>query len=635
MKQDTLKGVSCFFYIFVVYDCKINTYMKRLLKIALLLFVAACTAPAPEPALTLDGDSNYPVATEGGTVTVNFTTNQDDWGFDTGGASWLSASKGMNSLTLTAAANEETTPRSAKIRIFAPATGSPQAAVTVTVSQPGFVFIPTLSLDCGNELTLSAEKQDYPITILTNMSSWEYEQEGTWLKTSASGNILTLSADENTKDVDREAHITVYAPSRKIYEMTVHLSILQKGSDITYELENLSETETSNSYLVTHNGVFEFNATVRGNGAACEGLKAPAALSPAGAKLVWQTRKDLISSVSLEGENIRFETTQGTGNALIAATNASGEIIWSWHIWKPEEEIVGLPVESGVTAMNLNLGALMENPNDVSSYGLLYQWGRKDPLPGSPILNEGTTYTKNLEVYDIDGNPVKIGSTSMYDTKNNTLAYSISHPTVCISNNAQYSTSPDWLRPAESNTALWGNPQGTVREEGQYLNTGTKTFYDPCPVGWRVPDPQTFLHITSSGGFTWATGETEGEMHWYDLGGETEFAAQDLNGDGWINLLDFQNGWHLILDRSSGATSYFPATTRYNGQYAMFMGSMVGLWGNYWSNAPSLDNDRKDTYRGAALAFGIKEYTGEWSFSVSPVSNGGRADAYAIRCIKD
>lgn len=635
MKQDTPLRVSCFFYIFVVYDCKINTYMKRILKIALLLFVAACTAPAPEPALTLDGDSNYPVATEGGTVTVNFTTNQDDWGFDTGGASWLSASKGMNSLTLTAAANEETTPRSAKIRIFAPATGSPQAAVTVTVSQPGFVFIPTLSLDCGNELTLSAEKQDYPITILTNMSSWEYEQEGTWLKTSASGNILTLSADENTKDVDREAHITVYAPSRKIYEMTVHLSILQKGSDITYELENLSETETSNSYLVTHNGVFEFNATVRGNGAACEGLKAPAALSPAGAKLVWQTRKDLISSVSLEGENIRFETTQGTGNALIAATNASGEIIWSWHIWKPEEEIVGLPVESGVTAMNLNLGALMENPNDVSSYGLLYQWGRKDPLPGSPILNEGTTYTKNLEVYDIDGNPVKIGSTSMYDTKNNTLAYSISHPTVCISNNAQYSTSPDWLRPAESNTALWGNPQGTVREEGQYLNTGTKTFYDPCPVGWRVPDPQTFLHITSSGGFTWATGETEGEMHWYDLGGETEFAAQDLNGDGWINLLDFQNGWHLILDRSSGATSYFPATTRYNGQYAMFMGSMVGLWGNYWSNAPSLDNDRKDTYRGAALAFGIKEYTGEWSFSVSPVSNGARADAYAIRCIKE
>ena len=601
----------------------------------LLLVVAACTAPAPEPSLTLEGSDTYSIPAGGGTVSISFSTNQDDWGFDVGSATWLSGSKGKNNLTFTAARNEETVPRSAKIRIFAPSTGSPQASAMVTVSQSGSIFVPELSLDCGKELTLSAEKQNYPITIRTNMPTWEYELEGNWLEASASGNILTLSVPENTKDVDREAHITVYAPSRKVYEMTASVSIIQKGSDITYELENLSEKETSNSYLITHNGVFEFNATVRGNGVACEGLKEPAALSPAGAKLVWQTRKGLISSVSLEGENIRFETTKGTGNALIAATNASGDIIWSWHIWKPEEEILELPVESGVTAMNLNLGALMENPNDVSSYGLLYQWGRKDPLPGSPILNEGTTYTKNLEVYDIDGNPVKIGSTSMYDTKNNTLAYSISHPTVCISNNAQYSTSPDWLRPAESNTALWGNPKGTVREEGVYVNKGTKTYYDPCPIGWRVPDPQTFRHITSSGGFTWASGETEGEMHWYDLGGEAEFAAQDLNGDGWINLLDFQNGWHLILDRTSGTASYFPATTRYNGQYAMFMGSMVGLWGNYWTNTPSLDNDLKDTYRGAALAFGIKEYTGEWSFSVSPVSNGGRADAYAIRCIKD
>lgn len=601
----------------------------------LFLLFAACTAPVPEPSLTLEGSDTHSIPAEGGTVSLSFSTNQEDWDFDLGNASWLSGSKGKSSLTLTATANEETAPRSAKVRIFAPASGSPQASVTVTVSQSGSIFIPTLSLDCGNELTLTAEKQDYPVTIQTNMSSWEYELEGNWLSTSVSGNILTLSVEENKKDVDREAHITIYAPSRKVYEKTVILRITQKGSDKVHDLENLSEKETSNSYLITHNGIFEFNATVRGNGVACEGLEEPAALSPAGAKLVWQTRKGLISSVSLEGDSIRFETSEGTGNALIAATDEAGNIIWSWHIWKPEEDIVGLPVESGATAMNLNLGALMENPNDVSSYGLLYQWGRKDPLPGSPILNEGTAYTKNLEVYDMDGNPVSIGSTSMYDTENNTLAYSIAHPTVCISNNAQFSTSPDWLRPAESNTALWGNPEGTLREEGAYVNTGTKTFYDPCPVGWRVPDPQTFCHVTSSGGFTWASGETEGEMHWYDLGGEAEFAAKDLNGDGWINLLDYQNGWYLVLDRPSGTASYFPATTRYNGQYAMFMGSMVGLWGNYWSNAPSLDNDRNDTYWGAALAFGIKEYTGEWSFSVSPVSNGSRADAYAIRCIKE
>jgi len=608
--------------------------MKHLSRLGFLLLFVACSPQAPDPVLTLEEGKTYSVPADGGTVSVPFATNQEDWGFDIGNSTWISGSKGKNSLTLTAVANEETTPRSATVRIYAPSTGSPQASATVTVTQAGALFVPSLSLDCGNELKLTAEKQDYAISVLTNMSSWEYEQDGDWLEASAAGNTLTLSVPENQKDEDRQARITVYAPDRKFYEMTASVLITQSGSDITYELENLSETETSNSYIITHNGEYIFKATVRGNGAGCEGLDAPTTLHPAGATLVWQTRKGLITSVTLEGDHIRFHAGKGTGNALIAATDDAGTIIWSWHIWKPETEIVGLPSESGVEVMNLNLGALVDSPDNVSSYGLLYQWGRKDPFPGSPILNEGTTRTKNLEVYDIEGNPVKIGSTSYYNTQNNSLFYSISHPTTCISNMAQYSNCPDWLRPSESNTALWGNPNGSVRENGAYKNTGTKTFYDPCPTGWRVPDPQTFLHITSTGGYTWATGETEGEMHWNDIGGEAEFAAQDLNADGWINLLDYQNGWHLLMDRTSKTASYFPATTRYDGQYAMFMGSMVGLWGNYWYNAPSLNNDGSDYYRGLALSFGIKTYTGEWSITASPISNGSRADAYAIRCIK-
>lgn len=609
--------------------------MKQLSSLILLLLLAACSSPTPEPVLTLEGGDSYSVSADGGTVSMSFSTNQEDWGFDLGGAAWLTGNKAKNSLVLTASVNEETAPRSARIRIFAPATGSPQASVLVSVTQNGAIFIPALSLDCGNELTLSSAKQDLPVTVSTNFSSWEYDLEGGWLSSSASGNILTLSVPENQKEEDRLARLTVYAPNRDYYEIMARVVITQSGAEITYELENLSNTETSNSYVITHRGPYTFKATVRGNGSGCDGLNNPSALSPAGAKLVWQTRKGLITAVSLDGENIRFEAGKGTGNALIAATDASGEIIWSWHIWKPEADIVALSSESGAKVMNLNLGALVDDPSDVSSYGLLYQWGRKDPFPGSPILNNGTTRTKNLTVYDMDGNPVGIGSTSMYNTQNNSLAFSISHPTTCISNNAQYSSCPDWLRPSESNTALWGNPNGSVQKNGSYPNKGKKTFYDPCPVGWRVPDPQTFHHITSSGGYTWATGETEGEMHWYNLGGESEFAAQDLNGDGWINLLDYQNGWHLLLDRRSRTASYFPATTRYDGQYAMFMGSMVGLWGNYWFNAPSLDGDGNDYYRGVALSFGIKTYEGEWSFTVSPISNGSRADAYAIRCIKE
>lgn len=41
---------------------------------------------------------------------------------------------------------------------------------------------------------------------------------------------------------------------------------------------------------------------------------------------------------------------------------------------------------------------------------------------------------------------------------------------------------------------FWGNPES--KEE---IGSGVKTIYDPCPAGWRVPDPEAFRFITSDG----------------------------------------------------------------------------------------------------------------------------------------
>ena len=64
----------------------------------------------------------------------------------------------------------------------------------------------------------------------------------------------------------------------------------------------------------------------------------------------------------------------------------------------------------------------------------------------------------------------------------------------------------------------------------------------------------------------------------------------------------------------------------------MLMGSMVGLWGNYWFNVPS------DGGLAQAMAFGIKDYNAaadSYSITVSPLATGSQADAYAVRCIKE
>ena len=41
----------------------------------LFLLVASCTAPAPEPSLTLEGSDTHSIPAEGGTVSLSFSTN--------------------------------------------------------------------------------------------------------------------------------------------------------------------------------------------------------------------------------------------------------------------------------------------------------------------------------------------------------------------------------------------------------------------------------------------------------------------------------------------------------------------------------------------------------------------------------
>lgn len=601
------------------------------LLLTLILLVPSCRE---KEGVTISiAKDDFTVSASGDKLSIQIATNQSTWGYDLGPNTWLKASKTEKTLEVTVEPNPDYEKRIAEVTIIAPENG--EYKVTVKITQNAKIFVPELTTDKESPLIVPYAASNFDINITTNYDSWEFDTNVDWLTCSAKDNILSVDVLDNPEELEREATITIYAPNKAEYEIMSRLKLVQDALVVEYPLENLSATGTSNSYIITHRGEFQFDATTKGNNKGCEGLAAPTKLTPSGAKLVWQSTRGMITKVELKDGNIFFEASRVSGNALIAATDESGEIIWSWHIWKPEVEIVSYTVESGSELMNINLGALNDDPKDIKCYGLLYQWGRKDPLPGSPIRERGTTSTMNVDVYDINGEKVQIGQTSMYSSDNNNLAFSISHPHYCISNNNQKGKCADWARAEDSNPSFWGNPYGDERVNGKYSYTGSKTFYDPCPLGWRVPDIATFQHFTKTGSIAWAVGYTDGEMHFEDLGGVTEVLIKDVNGDGNVNLLDFDCGWSFYLDKSKTTSLHFPATTRYDGGFGLLMGSMVGLWGNYWMNAPTTSMGVENSFRSNALSFGVKTYTGNDEISVSPLASGPRADAYAIRCIKE
>lgn len=471
---------------------------------------------------------------------------------------------------------------------------------------------PELTLAPDEPIAFTAEGGSVEVTVTTNMESWTAVSDQSWCKVESSQNKFTVSADKNTLLEPMTAATVTVTAATGDRSISKTLQVTQAAAVRTYV--DLSKEGTANCYLVTEAGDYSFDATVRGNGATTEGLDAPTAVAGTEAMIVWQSAANLISEVELVDGRINFHIS-GPGNAVLAAVD--GPILWSWHIWYPETEVTALHAKSGYEVMNLNLGAMTDKIGDAKSYGMLYQWGRKDPFPAA-ATETGTTTTVGATIYDGNNREVTIRNSSWTDSSDNTLEYAIANPTVCISNKAQYFTSRDWLQADRSNDALWGNPKGGDKDENNDLiNKGAKSFYDPCPAGWRVPPADVFLHLTASGGYAWVI---------------SDFNIYDMSGDGTLSLDDYNCGWVFNLDDNT--TSYFPAAARFDGSYAMLMGSVSGLWGSYWSNAPFPGL----MFEGGAysvLSFQVEDQNGNEMITTSPFAGGGRADAYSVRCIKE
>ena len=231
------------------------------------------------------------------------------------------------------------------------------------------------------------------------------------------------------------------------------------------DIKDLDAGGNANCYIVTEPGGYKFKA-VKGNNPIFF-LEEPDA-----AEVIWETWNDVsevvagsvVASASYAEDYIIIHTPDvlRPGNAIVAAKNAAGKILWSWHIWIPKTPVTSGNYSGimGEDLMDRNLGALVvteasDSGIDPLSYGLMYQWGRKDPFTGSGVRNANTLATW-VGMDDVEAP----GLISLEDA--------IANPRLL-----GHSNSGDWLD--IENSSLWSETE--------------KTIYDPCPPGYRVPKP--------------------------------------------------------------------------------------------------------------------------------------------------
>ena len=308
---------------------------------------------------------------------------------------------------------------------------------------------------------------------------------------------ITLKLDDNKTGDIREG--IVYFVKAGTEESVQTIKIAQLPAIDEVGPKNLSKKGAANSYIVTEAGEYKFWA-VKGN----SGIE----VNPASVEVLWETYNNaeevtansVVANVSLSGSYVVFSTpeTLKPGNAVIAAKDAAGVILWSWHIWVPETEIV--TADYGIYSapmMDRNLGALVAATADaaapVESFGLTYQWGRKDPFPGPKAVKSGDNATvAGVAVSTKPGNGTSAESCM-------TVEEAIANPTVL-----GFTQNGDWLPAELADNTLWQNE--------------VKTMYDPCPPGYRVParDTESAFH---SSDLSTATGwQDNAANNWFALG---------------------------------------------------------------------------------------------------------------------
>lgn len=371
--------------------------------------------------------------------------------------------------------------------------------------------------------------------------------------------IRISATDGSTMEISSDKPLTIKRSMRTTAAELTYSGVVD-ASDL-----NLSG-ETANCYIVSEAGSYKFK-TVKGNSSESVG-------DVAEVEVLWESFGtevrpnvgDLIDDVSYSNGRVYFSTPDSfrEGNAVIAAKDEDGVILWSWHIWltdKPEEQVY---YNNAGTMMDRNLGATSATPGDVEAFGLLYQWGRKDPFMGRAKLRFATEAISTITW----------PSAVLTSSSEGSIDFAIQNPMTYITGSED--VDDDW--------------HFATRKDDLWLSE--KTIYDPCPLGWRVPDGY------SNGIWTTACGS----VHAFEWPYNSPYEG-----------MDFCNKF------GDSATIWYPASISAKSIYGGY-----SYYGVYWSVTTLYEYAQ-------ALQFQNIEY----NVDVSHNNVKGRACKYSVRCQKE
>ena len=360
--------------------------------------------------------------------------------------------------------------------------------------------------------------------------------------------------------------------------------------------------------------------------------------APYDACLIWQDAEGLVQEVTLmdDRQNISFEVPQSTirqGNAIVAVRDASGRVMWSWHIWVTDYRLDDdlktvtnyqnvqynfLPVNIGwcdaetltyaarsvmvrftqartgfTQVFEIGQEAHVDTHTGNQPY---FQFGRKDPmLPGirksAGPVGDKACYPGEGYAFDMSGEgKVSIGT-------------AIRNPHVFYNYGASDAIT-DWC--ATSYYNVWSaNNSVTTGNDDKVV----KTIYDPSPVGYCVPASNAFT------GFTYNGQSVSGAYHGSRYNSPYTSDSEVIANFGWEFYCNKMQGAG-VFDPSGGTIFYSASGYRSHTDGTVYN---VGSSGYCWSAVPYSLSYGRGLYFYSAQVDPWYNYYRSYGFAVYPV----------------
>lgn len=221
-------------------------------------------------------------------------------------------------------------------------------------------------------------------------------------------------------------------------------------------------------------------------------------------EIIWSDQNNLNLEISYEQVKQWIEVSSRSsfaGNVVVGLLDDAGVVKWSWHIWSLGNDVIHYDNSLGLydfntantneynsnTWMDRNLGAYDMTKGKAAAIGLLYQWGRKDPFPGSADGTTNEDQQKEPTIYcGSDSSPYQM--TGKYPKDNSDCAVSVNPGN---GNNLIYSIEHPWqfIKTLEDDfEGDWLTSSTTEKRNDAWLKDDlSKGTYNPCPNGWTLP----------------------------------------------------------------------------------------------------------------------------------------------------